>query len=83
MEAMAWRIPVITTNILGLPELVQDGESGLLVEPERPDQLAAAIERLHEDSELRDRLVEGGVDRVRGEFNIEVSAQRLATLFDA
>lgn len=81
MEAMAARIPVVTTSILGLPELVRHNDTGLLVAPEDPDGLAEAIERLSNDASLRARLTESGADWVTREFNVQVSARRLAGFF--
>jgi len=49
LEAMARGLPVVSTDVAGIPELVLDGETGLLVPPDDPDALAAAIERLLHD----------------------------------
>ena len=54
MEAMAMEIPVVATEIMGVPELVEHEVSGLLVPPARPDLLADALVRLLGDPELRD-----------------------------
>jgi glycosyltransferase involved in cell wall biosynthesis len=56
MEAMSTGLPVVTTRIAGIPELVEDGVSGLTVFPGRPDLVAAALTALAEDPELRFRL---------------------------
>ncbi len=53
MEAMATELPVVSTNISGIPELVSDDVNGLLVRPGRADLLADALERLATDAELR------------------------------
>ena len=64
MEAMAMGLPVISTFHSGIPELIEDGVSGLLV-PERDDEaLAAAIRRLVDDADLRRRLGTAGRDVV-------------------
>lgn len=83
MEAMAWRLPVVSTNIVGLPELIESGHDGLLVEPENASALADAISKLAESSELRDRLGAAGAEKIKREFNAVRSAQRLAALFEA
>jgi glycosyltransferase involved in cell wall biosynthesis len=56
LEALASGRPLIATDVGGIPEVVRDGENGLLVPEKDPAALAAAIERLRADSELRERL---------------------------
>jgi len=56
LEALASGRPLIASRVGGIPEVVHDGENGLLVAPKDPAALAAAIERLRGDSELRERL---------------------------
>ncbi len=58
VEALAVGCPVIATAVGGVPEVVRDGENGLLVPPGDPDALAAAIRRFFGDDELRRRLAE-------------------------
>ena len=82
MEAMAHRLPVVATRVMGVAELVRDGENGLLVRPGRADQLAAALERLAADPELRARLGEEGRRTVESEFDVDASARRLCELFE-
>jgi len=60
MEAMAMAVPVVATRIAGIPELIEDGASGLLVTPARSDELADAIGRLVDDPALRARLGAAG-----------------------
>ena len=60
MEAMAMEVPVVATRIAGIPELIEDGASGLLVTPARGDELADAIGRLVDDPALRARLGAAG-----------------------
>lgn len=80
MEALASRRPVVSTRISGIPELVEDGETGLLVEPGDPPALAAAITRLLDDRELAARLAEAGRSRVEREFRLRDTAAELAAL---
>ncbi|NJC74293.1 glycosyltransferase [Planosporangium thailandense] len=56
LEAMAAGLPVVATTVGGVPELITDGETGLLVPPHAPTELAAAIARLAGDPALRARL---------------------------
>jgi len=81
MEAMAMELPVVTTAITGVGELVEDGVSGLLVRPGRVDQLADAFEYLARDPALRRRLGVTGREKVRAEYDIEASATQLDSLF--
>ena len=60
LEAAAHGLPIVAHNVGGVPEAVLDGETGLLVPPNRPAQLTAAFERLISDAELRARLGQGG-----------------------
>jgi glycosyltransferase involved in cell wall biosynthesis len=77
MEAMAHCVPVVTTQIMGVPELVEDGYSGLLVAPGRVDLLVDALARLLKDPEQRERLGANGREKVLAEFDVNESARRL------
>jgi glycosyltransferase involved in cell wall biosynthesis len=81
MEAMASGVPVVATRLSGIPELVQDGVTGLLVEPHDPDGLAAALERLLADDALAARLAQAARGLVERSFSLPVEAQRLGALF--
>lgn len=81
MEAMASGLPVVASDVTGVPELVVDGETGLLVPPEDPDALADALATLIEDPTRRDRMGEAGVQRVRDGFDADDHLDRLAALF--
>ena len=81
MEAMAMRMPVIAPRIMGIPELVQDGTSGLLFTPGRPDALAEAIISLAAGREGWTEMGEAGRARVAEQFEVGACAERLdATL---
>jgi colanic acid/amylovoran biosynthesis glycosyltransferase len=81
MEAMAMQVPVLSTHITGIPELIEDGLTGLLVSPGRADQLADALERLLSDPELAGELVVKARAKVLEEFDTQSSARLLSTLF--
>lgn len=80
VEAMAARLPVLSTHVSGIPELVQDGVNGLLVPPEDPRALADAMLRLAQDPALRDRLSAAGAATVASSFDGDVLAARMADL---
>jgi glycosyltransferase involved in cell wall biosynthesis len=76
LEAMAAGLPVVASGVGGVPELVADDETGILVEPGEPDALAGALLRLVRDPDLRRRL--GGAGRARVEEQFDVDAFRRA-----
>ncbi len=82
VEAMAMRIPVISTRISGIPELIRDGENGILVEPEQPEQLAGAMAELIRKPQVRQQLVENAVQTVQELFDFHRNTRRLGELFD-
>jgi glycosyltransferase involved in cell wall biosynthesis len=70
LEAMAAGLPVVASRVGGVPEVVADGETGLLVPPGSPQELAEALRRLLADPELRQRLGDAGRIRVRERFDL-------------
>lgn len=82
MEAMALQRPVVSTRIMGIPELVEDGVEGLLVPPGDLGSLVRALERLAEDRELGERIGRAGRAKVLAEFDVRDSAKQLRALFD-
>ena len=81
MEALATELPVIASAISGIPELVEDGHTGLLVLERDPAALAAALARLHNDPELGRRLGAAGRVKVQREFDLQRNTARLHRLF--
>jgi glycosyltransferase involved in cell wall biosynthesis len=78
MEAMSSGVPVIASNLSGIPELVSDERTGLLVPPKDVAALAAAIERYYRNPDLRKRLGRSGREKVVHEFDLYRNARRLA-----
>jgi glycosyltransferase involved in cell wall biosynthesis len=81
MEAMAMEIATVSTCVSGIPELIEDGVSGLLVPEKDAVALANALQKLLEDDELRLRIGKNGRQKVIGEFDINQSTAQLAALF--
>ncbi|HTX09583.1 MAG TPA: glycosyltransferase family 4 protein [Solirubrobacteraceae bacterium] len=81
MEAMANELPVITSRIAGIGELVDDGANGQLLPPGRDDVIADALERLAADPELRARWGRAGRERVLRDYDVGRSAALLESLF--
>ena len=81
VEAMACALPVVTTGVSGIPELVHDQVNGLVVRPDDPTTLAAAILRLYRDPALAVRLGAAAAATVRERFDGERLAADLAALF--
>lgn len=82
MEYMEAGLPVVATAVGGLPELVRDGETGLLVPPRDPAALAAALARLLDDEGLAERLGEGGRRLQRERYGIDAWIARLERLYE-
>lgn len=80
MEAMASSLPVLTTRVGGISELVADGVSGYLVPPGNVDALTERLRDLLSDPELRARMGQAGRAKVTSEFNQKTEAARLAQL---
>lgn len=81
MEAMASRLPVIASQIAGVPELVEDGVSGFVVRPGDLKSLTGRIGQLLSDPALCARMGAAGRRKVEAEFDVDAEAARLATLF--
>ncbi len=78
LEAMAIGLPVISTNVGGMPEVVEDGITGLLVEPYESEQIADAIKRYIDDPMLKDKCIRKARERLEKEYSFE----RLIQVFD-
>lgn len=79
-EALATELPVIASAISGIPELVEDGRTGLLVPERDADALAEALIKLHENPNLGRRLAKAGREKVLRDFNLRQNVSRLCQL---
>ena len=78
VEAMACGLPVVSTRLSGIPELIDDGVNGLLVEPRDPDALAAALERLLTHASLSQALGLAARHKVETSFDLSRNTRQLA-----
>jgi len=77
MEAMASGVPVVASRLSGIPELIDEGVSGLLTPPGDAEALADALERLYREPQLRRLLAAGGREKIDREFNVTANAEAL------
>ncbi len=80
-EAMACGLPVVASSVGGIPELVNDGRTGILVPPRNAAALADALQRLSEDEAMRSQMGRAGRERVVRDFNLKTSTTKRANLF--
>jgi glycosyltransferase involved in cell wall biosynthesis len=81
LESQSQALACVATRVSGVPELVLDGKSGVLVGENDAAALAGALEALARDPARRRALGEAGLARVRAEFALEANLERLATKF--
>jgi starch synthase len=79
LEAMLAGLPVVATSVSSIPEIVADGETGLLVPPDDPAALRAALERVLADP---GSFGEAGRARARAEFSVTKMADRTLALYE-
>jgi len=77
VEAMSFGLPIIASNVGGIPEIIEDGKNGLLVSPASAEALAEAIEKLIEDKQLREKLKWQALYRYNRLPDFEESFERL------
>lgn len=82
LEAMAAGIPIASTNVDGVSEIIRHERDGLLVSPKDPDALAAAICRLMEDTQYAADLAKSAHERVRQEFDIERMVRSTESVYE-
>ncbi len=81
LEAMACGKAVVATDVMSIPEIVQQGKSGLLVPAQDVSALAEALDTLIANPELRDRFGKAGFQRVRTEFTVERMVRKTAEVY--
>lgn len=77
MENMACGLPAVSTRLVGIPDLIIDGETGILVDPNNAEQIADAIQRIANEPDLAKRLAENGRQHILDHFQLEPALQPL------
>ena len=81
LEAMASGLPIVSCEVVGVVDCLQDDRDALLVAPEAPDQLAGAIERLLDHPALRERLAATALDEARTLYSWRARAEQIAGVY--
>jgi glycosyltransferase involved in cell wall biosynthesis len=81
VESMALKTPVVATRVSAIPELVEDGVTGLLAPPRDPEALAGALKRVLTDREFRDRVAAAAQKRVQEGFDNQALSRELARIY--
>jgi glycosyltransferase involved in cell wall biosynthesis len=81
LESMAVGVPVVATDVSAIPELVVEGDTGLLVPPTQPEKMARAMIRLLTDIPLRERVIEAARKRVAQTFDNRALIDGLAAIY--
>ncbi len=82
LDAMASRLPIVATRTGGIPEVVIDKKTGLLVRPRDPAALAQAILKLYRDRDLAGKLAERGFEAVHEKYSAEAMAWKVIDLYE-
>ncbi len=82
LEAMAMSIPVVSTRVAGVPNLITDGQTGLLCQPGYIDELVGAIRRVLADDKLRERLATNGRARIEESYSFTQRMAKVKAIYD-
>ena len=81
LEAMAYQCGIVATRVGGIPQMIEQEQTGLLIEPKNPEGLKSALEKLLSDPEVCERLGKNARAKVQKEFSIEKSLQELIKIY--
>ncbi len=81
LEAMASGLPIVATRVGGLPDVIQDGKNGLLIDAGQPQQLAEALLKLHRDDSLRKSMQTASIQIVRDRFSMDQHVTNLVNIY--
>ncbi|MBA7561629.1 glycosyltransferase [Candidatus Atribacteria bacterium 1244-E10-H5-B2] len=74
-------LPVIASNVGGVPEIIENGRDGILVPSENPEALARVINNLLEDDELREKLSQAAYKKVKEKYSIDRYSRNILNLY--
>jgi glycosyltransferase involved in cell wall biosynthesis len=81
IEAMRSGLPIISTPVAGIPDMIENGVSGLLINPGSPDEIAEAVLLLKQDKELRQKLAAGARARFEEKFEFSKGMEEMRVLY--
>jgi glycosyltransferase involved in cell wall biosynthesis len=81
LEAMACGLPVVGSNVGGIPDIIKDGETGLLARPKEPNSLAEKITEVFSNAALRQKLVENGPKMVEKKFSWDTISEKFIEIY--
>ncbi|MDM4018840.1 glycosyltransferase [Roseiconus lacunae] len=82
LEAMAMKVPVVSTRVAGIPHLITDEQSGLLIDAGSVEQLTRALERVLDSPELRESMASNGRQVIEREFDFANRMRRVVGIYD-
>ena len=83
LEAMAAGLPVVSTAVGGIPQVVRDGVDGFIIPPGDVDALERAIRKLLIDSNLRQRMGASARQRIRSKFSAQIVVPQIETIWES
>jgi glycosyltransferase involved in cell wall biosynthesis len=81
MEAMALEVPTLSTDITGIPELIDDGIDGIIVPQNDSRSLAEAILKIRNDTNFAEKIRKNGREKIQKKFNVEKNVKLLYEVF--
>lgn len=82
LEAMAMRLPVITTPVGALEDIIKDDFNGILVKPNAPNEIIKAIKKLLSDSKLAETFGKNNIKQVNENYSVEVVVKEYVKIFN-
>lgn len=82
VEAMAMGLPIVATNVGGIPELVEDGVNGFLVDKKNSHELSKAIIKLIENVDLRKKMSENNIKKIKEQFSLDKMIKETEKLYE-